>query len=119
MKILVPLLIVELFTDEVRIRMHSFHRLNHHVCEAKDDARVRLLFFPCLLHIGYARVQSGQIAHKFIVNGVVEVFLGLELFLALVDLGDELGDRAVEVCVFCVVTAVGDDVLSDELVVEF
>lgn len=87
--------------------------------EAEDDTRVRSLFLASLLHICDAGVQAGQVVHEFIINGVVEFLLGFQLFLSFVDLSDELWDCAVQVCVFGVVAAVGHDVLSDELVVEF
>ena len=108
-----------LLTNEVGIRVHRFDRFNHHMRETQDDPRVRSLFLPSLLDIRDAGVQTRQVVHELIIHGIVDFFLGFELFLAFVDLGDELGDCAVEVCVFCVVAAVGDDVLSDELVVEF
>lgn len=116
-EVLIPLLIVELFADEVCVGVHRFHGLHDHVREAKDDPGVRPLFFPRFLYIRDSRVQSAQVANKLVVHGVFQVTLRLQLFLSFIDLSDKLGDRSSQVSMLSIVATVRHDVLPYELIV--
>jgi len=118
-EVLLALFVVHLLADKVTARLSLFDLLNHFICESQQNPCVRdhcYAFFAQLVDLS---VQPFEVTNEFIVHHIFRAGLRFQLALSLVDLGDELGNCPLQICMLRVIRAVRYDVLPYELVVKF